>query len=316
MRAVKVLPLLSFLALLPSCNLLSQVKSPIFTTQGEEVKFAEFNRVFNESIVGKEIDPDYQEIYDDKIVKTTQSDMSSRIYKIDGKEVSKDEGKNITKTEEQYDYRSLVSKKVGESESSYNATNTEGTNSDKQSTKIEMYYQFGYSGGAESLLAVNNKTKQYTQYYSYNPNEDEKTVFNNLLKNSLNYAYSAFVAQCPTTMTAANGYRFFINNDEIFTFSYEKEQKGRATSITGENYAETLTKTKLKYQIEIANGKQAMRISNEVEVTTTVNKDGNGYKKGDVIIETSNYYEERTYKTKDVSLKAVDVSNYREAAYL
>ena len=316
MKRIKFLPLLSLVGLLSGCNLLSQAKPPVFGTQGEEVKYADFNKTFDNSIQGKEINPETNKILNDRIFKYIKSSISSSIVKNDGKEVKKEESKSVIKGENQYDYRSLVAKSMINGEASTIYTAPQGSSNTKQSVKYDIYYQFGYDGGVEALLAVDNKGKQYTQYAPYSTYDEENVVFNSLIQQQLFDMYNGFNAERPQTSSAASGYRFFINNDDIFTYSLERENKTYGTSINGQKYSEVVTKTKLKYQIRLEDGKQYFMCSNEVETTTTITKDANGYKQGDILIETQKNYEERTITSKDVSLKEIDISNYRSVAYI
>jgi hypothetical protein len=316
MKRIKFLPLLSVIGLLSGCSLLNQAKAPVFGTQGEEVKYTEFMNTYKNSIKNKDLDPETNRIFNDSIIKYTRSSISSSITKYDGKEVNKLESKSIIKGENQYDYRSLVAKTSVNGEASTVQTTPLGTSNTKQAAKQEIYYQFGYDGGVEALLAVDTKSKQYTQYIPYSNYDEESVIFNTLLRNQLFEMYSGFNSECPQASGAANGYRFFINNDDIFTYSLERETKSNGTSINGQKYSEIITKRKLKYQIRLENGKQHFMCSDETEVTTTITKAENGYKVGDVLIETEKRYEERELTSKDVSLKGIDTANYRSTTYI
>ena len=301
MKKMRYIPMLALSALLTGCNLFGGgMKAPTFAKEGEEVsKYSTFTQQFQEAYQNSEIyDTDAK--LGDRILKSNSSQSSTEVLKRGKKEVRKTESTTIMKGEAQFDYDNLVGKMTSENKSTEKRSDEESSYSSTSTSKQEQYYQFNN----KNLVLANAKTKEYRIYASSVSNKD--SYFDNVVRSSLSSSIYVFSAYLPSSDSAAKDYLFYNNNDKVFTYSLNKEDEDSKSST----FYTTVTKTKLKVQIDLTDKKQAVRVSYENKVEYTYKKDSGSYVDGDVVTEEDKIYVEYTATGKELTVKEVNLNDY------
>ena len=115
------------------------------------------------------------------------------------------------------------------------------------------------------------------------------------------------------------GYQFF-KNDKVYTITYSEEETETlkysemdpsTLEIKEIEYATRTTKTEAKRQFDVTEGKWTYKTSRVVTQETKWLKDRNSHLVGDVLLDETKNYSESSITTKNVKVKALDVSGYK-----
>ena len=301
--------MLALVSLLSSCNLFggNKMKAPTFAKEGDEVEFTDYQAKLAAANENSELS-DQESKLSDRLIKSSYATSETVVLKRGKTEVRKSETATQTKGEMQIDYSNLTMKETGETKGTYKRSDQEGSYNITANSKTENYGQFATISDVKSWVSANAKTKVYTVAGTLYSGMDKDDYFDSLVRMQISNLSSYYFEYEPDSKEQAKDYLFYINNDVLFTISYnnEKDEETEEAAI--------YTKSKIKLQLDMTDKKQAVRVSVETEASKTYKKDGgyssSAYKEGDV--ETTKYveYYEATVSAKDVTVKEVDLDDY------
>ena len=284
MKKLRLIPLLSLATLLSACSLFGgKAKEPKFSKEGDEVTYDEFNTAYQKAYMNSELN-DTDSKLGDRSLKGTAS------YSVKG--------------EAQFDYDNLVAKSTSEIKRTSKESSPEGTGSSTQTMKSEEYYQFTKIDGTKYLVEANAKTQVYSPYRSVSSSSDEKDVFDLFVRSNFSSYSYMFGNYVPSSKEEAKDYLFYNNDDVLFTIVYNEDDEEDVS------YGTIKTKSKIKVQIDLTDGKQAIRISAVNKTETSYSKDYNSYLDGDVVSEENVTYVDYSISSKDVNVKEVNLDDY------
>lgn len=312
MKKFKVLPLLLVAPLLTSCG--KSYKAPKFAKLGDSVAPETWNEKFNEAMDTV------------KLIPTGEEKFKSLVAVDDGgsqNDISVKRGKNVVesysdyykyKTTHKYDSANLLFESAGKSESITSEKNSSGYKSEtksktnslsmKQVAKVEDKYH---------IVTVDEKLKSYTRYIE-TTEESKVDDFNSVIAMNvglpfitIGLIYTSYEMQDEETK---KDYTFY-QNDKVFTVEILHKEENKEYKVADEVKYITNETQLVRMQAQIISESKVKLVSyEETKTTKTYSVDYGDYYKGDVY--------ERVYKTgssyevelKDVSLKAVDLSDY------
>ena len=299
---MRLIPVLAVIALLTSCNGSGSLKAPTFAKEGDEVKYNEFSTKYQEAVLENEF-ANLSISLKDRVAKFSYSSYDLSIRKRDNKEYYKDEAQTVGTGEEQFDYNNKVGKMVGEIKYTRKNTSPEGNINQTSNNKSETYVQFGNANGTPGLILLNVKQKTYSLYNNVADNEKN---FDTFVRNELSMfagEYSQFNMYLPDASNARD-FLFYIKDETQFTYASNKEDQ-----INYEDYSSS-SRLKLKAQIELADKKEAVRISYNYYEERTYRRNIDGFIKGDVETRESVSYIEYVLNAKDVNLQKASLDGY------
>lgn len=335
MKKFKIIPVLAVSMLLTACQTGIKVSKPKFAAEGSSMKLEDFAKEFLEGY-----DEDYNPIYgpaikdseffqkDPKIGSKEMKgvDSASRVVTVtlDGKERSKSETKGIEEGVMQGDSTNKVIVGKVKTQEQLKEKTLYGTETGSSSEKREYTYQEGkgkMSGKAdvEGLVLTDDITKEYelmTPFVEGNPITSENW-YSYFVSQSAQQLVGNFLDAVPTTSDEKELAKYgYFKNDKIYTIKYASADDPVETKaiIDGEETVVRKTTTKIDaiYQLDVTEGKWALKTS--VEITTTVEDlvDYSMYdlRKGLTQVTERKNYSETHLNDKKVSLKAKDLSKY------
>lgn len=304
MKKLRLIPLLSLAALLSACSLFGgKAKEPKFSKEGDEVTYEKFQEQYSKAYMDSEL-YDTDSKLGDRSLKGTASYSSTDLHKRGKKEINKEEDSYTVKGEAQFDYDNLVAKSTAEIKRTSKESSPEGTGSSTQTMKSEEYYQFTKIDGTKYLVEANAKTQVYSPYRSVSSSSDEKDVFDLFVRSNFSSYSYMFGNYIPNSKEEAKDYLFYNNDDVLFTIVYNEDDEEDVS------YGTVKTKSKIKVQIDLTDGKQAIRVSAVNKTETSYSKDYNSYLDGDVVSEENVTYVDYSISSKDVNVKEVNLDDY------
>ena len=309
MKNLKLISILGAVALLSACSLGGDVeaRAPKFATMGDTVSYSDIMVTYNR--LGQASELYKEEKLGDRTLKAYTADVNSLTIKRNNKEIRKEEYKQIISLESSFDYGNLVSKTVTNMTTTQKQSNQKATGSNKYVSKEEQYRQFGVALDQDAFLQVDAKTKEYFTVENITVDADQEAIFDSYLKDSLGGLNSEFISN----LVDDKNYEYHIN-DTVLTYLYniDRSNNYKSNNVTTHNEH---TITKFKAQIDLQDGKQAVRISHEQTVETTYYEDylPDNAHKGDVNTSKETRYVEYTISNKNVTNRPINIKDYTYA---
>lgn len=300
MKKISFIPFIGLVALLSSCSLFGGGKAPKFSKEGDEVKYETFAEKYSEAYKNSEFS-DTDSKLGDRTLKGTYYSSQSGSVKRGKKEISKGSSTRSEKEEMQFDYSNLVAKITSEIKDTSKSTTPEGSESETENSKKEMYYQFDKIEGTQYLVSANAKTQVYSKVTA--AGEDKDKTFDYVARNQLTSPNSYFSRYAQSNEDFIKDTLWYVN-DSLFTYVYNKEDTDKEDKYKLE------TNIKLKAQMDMTDGKQAVRVSYEVKAVMTLTDDYGDYKDGDVVTTEQKVYVDYSISSKDVNVKEVNLDDY------
>lgn len=303
MKKISFIPFIGLVALLSSCSLFGGGKAPKFSKEGDEVKYEKFVELYVKAQEESEFS-DTKSKLGDRTLKGTYYYSTSTSVKRGKKEISKGSSTTNKKEEMQFDYSNLVAKITSEEKETSKSTSPEGSESETDNTKTEKYYQFDKIDGTQYLVSANAKTQVYSKYTA--AGEEKDKTFDYVAREELSSPMSYFTQYLQQYMRVEDFEKdtLWYVNDNLFTYVYNKEDKNTEDKYKLE------TNIKLKAQLDLTDGKQAVRLSYEVKAVMTLTDDYGEYKDGDVATSEQKVYADYSISSKDVNVKEVNLDDY------
>ena len=301
MKKISFIPFIGLVALLSSCSLFGGGKAPKFSKEGDEVKSEKFGELYLKAQEDSEFNDSKSKLGDRTLKGTFYSSQTENV-KRGKKEISKSQLTTNKKEEMQFDYSNLVAKITGEVKYTGKSSAQDGSASLTQNTKSEAYYQFDKIENIQYLVSANAKTQVYSKVTAAGEDKDE--TFDYFARNQLMEPMDYFYDYANVRSEDFVKDTLWYVNDNIFTYVYNKEDKNTEDKYKVES------NTKLKAQIDMTDGKQAVRVSYENKTVTTYSDDYNGHKDGDVVTSEQKVYIDYSISSKDVNVKEVNLDDY------
>ena len=308
MKKVKFLPLLCLAPMmLAACG---GVSKPSFAKAGSKVEASEFGEKFEKAIEDSffALKEEGQRMPSLSGKAVEKSSVKS-VLKRDKKQISKYTSSSTDKTVLKYDSKNLVASYVEKSSGSSSSKDKTGSSRDSSKVKATMFYQKGSHDGETTMdyVAVEDKTFEVES-----PLEEGKEAasFDGMMAMAIYFGFvSEFEDYCDIDPEKGS---LYINKDKVFTVEAKDEM------TNDDNAAFTVAvKSYVKAQLSLAK-KDTLKVVvyTETKTTTTYKEDisisGSDYFAGDVAEYERKESYVATLKAKKVSLKAKDISKFKE----
>ena len=340
MKTLKFVPILMAAMLLSACNTGGskvKVSEPKFAKEnGTEMTADDFLKEFV-TIEGYNVTPDGPAIKDSEFFKE-DAKVGSKEMKVkyssaytvtltrEEKEIEKSENLGVTEATAQADANNKVAKTVTTSKTSTSSKTQEGKGSGSSSYKSTTYMQEGKVDDKNGVIEASVEKKVYDLDAAFDTEEPRTytsdTWFNIELQGAGQSLGSGFIEDIVMIKIMGGeltGFKFF-KNDKVYTITYSHEEtetlkyqqlNPSTMALEDVEYATRTTKEEVKRQFDITEGKWKYLTSSVETVETKYLKDRNNNLVGDVTLSKTEAYSETTLNSKDVKVKALDVSGYK-----
>ena len=322
--------------LLSACNVGGgkvKVSAPKFAAEGSEMTSDDFLKEFV-TIDGYNVTPDGPAIKDSEYfkedAKVSSKEMKSKsqnaeTYTLtrDGKELEKVEEAQVTETTMQADTATNVIKSVMTAKASASSKKPEGKESESASYKQTAYLQEGKVNDVNGVVQALVERKTYALEDAFDTQEPRtftsETWLNLYLQMIGQNAGEGLIYDIILAKILGGdlkGYKFY-RSDKVYTIVYTDEQSEtlKGQIATGEiEYATQTEKVESKRQMDVTEGKWVYKSSTVETEEVKYLKDYNGYFMSDVRLTKEETYSEVTLTSKNVNVKALDVSSYKVVA--
>ena len=308
----KFLPLFLVAPLLVGCGSNKKVEKPKFADNGSSMEAEKFM----EDLEKAQLSCKYAKEEKVGSFELKSSERNSEKYTVTrGKKVADKKETNIwADVTMQYDSSALLMASKGESGYKIARENKSFKEIEKQSFKVDAMAQGGQYSGANYLIAVDKKAKEYS------PVE--------LLSDKLTLADALDLEAKQGVMDMADGLSeliqayflsdeegrklfSFYNNNNVYTIEYNKpSEEVEVKDLKDEVYRVDSDSNYAKVQVDFTNDKMAYRFYTEYKSKSVYKKAVEGHALDEVVEEENLLSEEAVAETKSVKLKAADVSKY------
>jgi hypothetical protein len=316
MKKLNFLPLLLVAPLLVGCG--NGVKAPKFANKGEEVstdKFGDDLEAAATEAAFAKADPLGSLVYSSK-----QGSQSETKFIREKKTISTLKSTYTLSTESKYDSANLLFQEDTKttSKASMSDAHGKGTESGKTSTHIDM--QEFTKGEKKYVVMAEKEYKEIGTSYEVTELSPAKQIFDSHVKNILSSQASHIMAAMANYATSdeeeKKNYKFY-ENGKIFTIEYNKvvENLEHKNGDDAVDYVESST-TKYTAQIDLTDGawkqKYYYELSSKVEYKIAGEYEDEYRLVGDIKETKKSMAEDVKADSKDVTLKAADLSGYKE----
>ena len=308
----KFLPLFLVAPLLVGCGSNKKVEKPKFADNGSSIEAEKFM----EDLEKAQLSCKYSKEEKVGSFELKSSDRHSKKHTVTrGKNVADKKDTNIwSDATVQYDSSALLMASKGETGYKITSENKTFKEVEKLSFKVDAMAQGGQYSGANYLIAVDKKAKEYTPVELLS---DELTLADALdaeakegvmgIASGLSDLIEAYI------LSDEEGKKLysFYNNDNVFTIEYNKpSEEVEVKDLKDEVYRVDSDSNYVKVQVDFTNDKMAYRFYSEYKSKSVYKKAVDGHALDEVVEEEDLQSAEAIAETKSVKLKAADVSKY------
>lgn len=309
---------------LSGCNLFKKKDNrdlPKKQNYATEVAYAEYDEKFDAATGDELLVPEGENACMDLDGQIKVNNTES-ITKADGKKFMEATQNIEYNQKSEYDGVTDVAKVRTYGSSSGKQTEGSGSQEAKGSADYTRIYQAMEIEGEKKTIGVNEKDKEYVVVGKYSSTSPDDKLMEVLALPLLYYAFGIWGYESGDEAEKAK-WHFYIDNDVLFTTTYETEEKKDLTKLVESEtvkYAEQTEYTNMLMQIKVERkDEKAVGFDVYFELTErkTVNyltahadSDGNVFAPGYVHLEENNLTAAGKIKLADISLQPVDVSTY------
>ena len=310
MKKIKVISVLALSVLLSACNVNKGISGskPKFANMGNEINYAAFKEEFNKAQAESEIaKEDFQ--MGDRVL--TMKSYSSEVGSVKrGKQVlMKMDNKASEDAKMSFDGDNHIGKmEMEEKESNYTKDLVE-EQKESESNKTNAQYQLGKYENKDWYLYADLIGKEYIPVVELNEVVTADYFMNYMGSRSIDSALAQVASSIPSDEAEAEGWKFY-QNGKVFTWVYEidaDEEKKESETV----YAHFHGKGLVKGQIDFTDGKMYAKLLEEIKTTGEYVADYGTYKSGDKVSEELKTYVDCSAIAKKVSLKEIDLADYK-----
>lgn len=307
MKKVKFLPLLCLAPMmLAACG---GVSKPSFAKAGSKVEKGEFAEKME-----KALEESFFSMKDDSRMpslsgKAVEKSSSKSVLKRDKKQVSKETSSSTSKSILKYDSKNLVGSYVEKGSSSSVSKDKTGTSRNSSKSKATTFFQKGSHEGEVTMDYVSVEDKKFEIEDVLKEGEEAKS-FDSMIAFGVYYGFVyEFESELAVDPDKAS---LYVDKDKVFTV----EAKDEMTNDDSAAYTVAI-KSYVKAQLSLAK-KDTLKVVIYTENKTTMtfkedaSVDGVDYFAGDVAESERKSSFVGKLKAKKVSLKAKDISKFKE----
>ncbi len=312
MKKIKFLPLFLVAPLLVGCN---NVKQPKFAKEGDAVEFDKFaddlSKKSAEASFAKEA-----KLGSLVFKSTNQSSEESKRTRSDKTVVNQSSDFEETKTDGKYDANNLLISAKGSTKQNEQSKSLYGTSKTSLKSNSETFVQEFSKEDKKYVVTGNKKAKELQKMVELSDLVKAEDYFDLMMKALVANGGSRIQAACEAYALAdeeaKKNYKFYENGD-IFTVEF-KEVVENEEHKNGEDKVEYVVNgsDSFKIQIDLTEGKWKSKYYRETSEKIEHKLDHGSYLEGEVTESLIKASEDVEINSKDVKLKAVDVSKYKE----
>ena len=312
MKKTKLFALLLAAPLLASCGKAS-VKAPKFAKYGDEVKYEKFVAALQKLSEKSDFSKDAK--LPSSVFKYEQGTEMSFSLKRNDKVREETSGVEIEKYEVKHDAKNNLMQGKGTYVYAYadKGPGTEIAASDTQES--DFGYQSHKAKDGTYAIDVNNKAKEYSKEFKL---EKDYGMAEWLDEESKNHAYNCYGYAIDlldeydsSDKEDKKNYKFYRNGDNIFTIECKMSDSDNVKDEKDKVIYKYTAEVSSTAQIDMTKGKFRVVCFHEETEVRTFAQDYDEYKKGDVGTQIRRMSLTAAMDYKDVTLKAIDISNYK-----
>ena len=312
-KKLKYIPVLLSVAILAACDATKiVVKAPTFASKGKSIEQADFKtEIINAYNENEYFQEDLNLTSREVVIKETTVERQKRAR--NKKIYYSDENTTLTEAFMRYDAQNLLLEDITTVKNNRVIEGDEINSKKSSKTSNDLFFEVGSSEYANIMLTLDLKNKEMELGDAVADNAAAKKVLDQNVARQFSFAFNSSRMMHYAEATDVQFYKFYKKNN-LFTVIY-KEKYETSESTTINDHSVDVKKyyitRETQSQVDLAEGAEAIRISDKTDTTCEILVDHSGYQKGEIIDVQSIKYTVFTSLNKNVNLERInDYSSY------